>query len=161
MYVSNHTLRLVPRVWVAVLLACGVAALAHADDGGDTIGVPSSVTLPPQAKGNPPSWAGKAFRQGVVAVANPYGAEAGAQILEQGGNSDRDVDSIAELRRELNLPQPEAIEPDGAGWVVGVQWHPEWRHAENAVSRAIFAAFGEAVHRAARNRIALAAEATA
>ena len=34
-------------------------------------------------------------------------------ILEQGGNSDRDVDSIAELRRELNLPQPEAIEPDG------------------------------------------------
>ncbi len=34
-------------------------------------------------------------------------------ILEQGGNSDRDVDSIAELRRALNLPQPEAIEPDG------------------------------------------------
>jgi hypothetical protein len=32
--------------------------------------------------------------------------------LEQGGNSDRDVDSIAELRRELNLPQSQAIEPD-------------------------------------------------
>src|SRR4029079_14067088 len=34
-------------------------------------------------------------------------------ILEQGGNSDRDVNSIAELRRNLNLPQPDAIVPDG------------------------------------------------
>jgi hypothetical protein len=34
-------------------------------------------------------------------------------ILEQGGNSDRDADSIAELRRELKLPQPETIEPGG------------------------------------------------
>ena len=32
-------------------------------------------------------------------------------ILEQGGNSDRDAESIAELRRKLKLPQPEAIEP--------------------------------------------------
>lgn len=34
-------------------------------------------------------------------------------ILEQGGNADRDVDSIAELRRELNLPQPDSITPAG------------------------------------------------
>jgi hypothetical protein len=34
-------------------------------------------------------------------------------ILEQGGNSDRDVESIAELRRNLGLPQPESIEPAG------------------------------------------------
>jgi tetratricopeptide (TPR) repeat protein len=34
-------------------------------------------------------------------------------ILEQGGNSDRDVDSVTELRRELNLPQPEPIDPAG------------------------------------------------
>lgn len=34
-------------------------------------------------------------------------------ILEQGSNSDRDADSIAELRRKLNLPQPTAIEPSG------------------------------------------------
>jgi Tetratricopeptide repeat len=34
-------------------------------------------------------------------------------ILEQGSNSDRDADSIVELRRELNLPQPEAISPAG------------------------------------------------
>lgn len=35
--------------------------------------------------------------------------------------------------------------PTAKGFVLGVQWHPEWRWAENAVSRAIFAAFGEAV----------------
>ncbi len=34
-------------------------------------------------------------------------------ILEQGGNSDRDAESIADLRRDLNLPQPDAIVPDG------------------------------------------------
>jgi tetratricopeptide (TPR) repeat protein len=34
-------------------------------------------------------------------------------ILEQGGNSNGDADSIAELRQQLGLPQPEPIEPDG------------------------------------------------
>ncbi len=40
----------------------------------------------------------------------------------------------------------EAVSMPGAkGFLFGVQWHPEWRWAENAVSRAIFAAFGDAV----------------
>lgn len=30
------------------------------------------------------------------------------------------------------------------GWAFGVQWHPEWRYAENPDSVAIFRAFGEA-----------------
>jgi hypothetical protein len=34
-------------------------------------------------------------------------------ILEQGGNSDRDADSIVELRGKLGLPQPETIDPTG------------------------------------------------
>lgn len=34
-------------------------------------------------------------------------------VLEQASNADRDAESIAELRRELKLPQPEAINPDG------------------------------------------------
>ena len=48
----------------------------------------------------------------------------------------------------------EAVAPDGtveavrvasaAGWAFGVQWHPEWRFAENADSMAIFGAFGAA-----------------
>ncbi len=48
----------------------------------------------------------------------------------------------------------EAVAPDGtveavrvasaSGWAFGVQWHPEWRFAENADSMAIFGAFGAA-----------------
>ena len=49
----------------------------------------------------------------------------------------------------------EARAPDGAieavsmasapAYLLGVQWHPEYRHAENPVSRAIFASFGDAL----------------
>jgi len=38
-------------------------------------------------------------------------------------------------------------------WVMGVQWHPEWRYAENPVSIAIFRAFGDACRAQARDRI--------
>jgi len=42
--------------------------------------------------------------------------------------------------------QIEAVSMPGAkGFVLGVQWHPEWRWSENPVSRAIFQAFGNAV----------------
>ncbi len=34
-------------------------------------------------------------------------------VLEQGSNSDRDSAALAELRRKLNLPQPDLIEPGG------------------------------------------------
>jgi putative glutamine amidotransferase len=49
----------------------------------------------------------------------------------------------------------DAVAPDGTieavsmpkakGFLLGVQWHPEWRWRESAVSRNIFAAFGDAV----------------
>ena len=40
----------------------------------------------------------------------------------------------------------EAVSLPGAKvFVLGVQWHPEWRWSENPVSRALFRAFGEAV----------------
>jgi len=40
----------------------------------------------------------------------------------------------------------EAVSMAGAhGFLLGLQWHPEWRHAENPVSSAIFAAFGDAL----------------
>lgn len=44
----------------------------------------------------------------------------------------------------------EAVSMPGArGYLLGLQWHPEWRWAENEVSRAIFESFGEALREAA------------
>jgi putative glutamine amidotransferase len=60
------------------------------------------------------------------------------------------VDRLAPgLRLEATAPdgQVEAVsllEP--AAFLLGVQWHPEWRWGEAAFSRAIFSAFGEALN---------------
>jgi putative glutamine amidotransferase len=40
--------------------------------------------------------------------------------------------------------------PKADGFVLGVQWHPEWRWRESDASRAILGAFGEAVREKAR-----------
>lgn len=59
------------------------------------------------------------------------------------------IDRLAPaLRAEAAAPdgQIEAVSaPDARGFLLGVQWHPEWRWAENSLSRAIFAAFGAAM----------------
>jgi putative glutamine amidotransferase len=64
------------------------------------------------------------------------------------------IDRIADALRV------EAVAPDGQieavslrepkGFLFATQWHPEWRWADNPVSRAIFAAFGKAVREYAR-----------
>jgi putative glutamine amidotransferase len=42
----------------------------------------------------------------------------------------------------------EAVRVKGAeSFAIGVQWHPEWRFAEDEFSQALFAAFSAAVHR--------------
>jgi putative glutamine amidotransferase len=40
--------------------------------------------------------------------------------------------------------------PEAKGFLLGVQWHPEWRWSENPVSREIFGAFAEAMRDSAR-----------
>jgi putative glutamine amidotransferase len=66
------------------------------------------------------------------------------------------IDRLAPvLRVEAEAPDGaiEAVSMDSApGFLFGVQWHPEWRHAENPISRAIFAAFGDALNLRARQR---------
>jgi putative glutamine amidotransferase len=61
------------------------------------------------------------------------------------------IDRLApSLRIEAVAPdgQIEAVSLPGAkGFVFGAQWHPEWRWKDNAVSRAIFAIFGEALRK--------------
>ena len=62
------------------------------------------------------------------------------------------IDRLAPpLRAEATAPdgQIEAVSMPGAeGFLLGLQWHPEWRWAENPLSRTIFGAFGGAVRRA-------------
>jgi putative glutamine amidotransferase len=59
------------------------------------------------------------------------------------------IDRIApELFADAAAPdgQIEAVSmPTAKGFLLALQWHPEWRWRENPQSRAIFAAFGEAV----------------
>jgi putative glutamine amidotransferase len=67
------------------------------------------------------------------------------------------IDRIAApLRVEALAPdgQIEAVSmPSAKGFLFATQWHPEWRWSENPVSRAIFAAFGEALRARTPERV--------
>ena len=64
------------------------------------------------------------------------------------------------IDRLASTLRADAVAPDGTieavsmptakGFLLGLQWHPEWRWRENEISRAIFGAFGEAVHQRTR-----------
>jgi len=61
------------------------------------------------------------------------------------------IDVLAEaLRSEAQAPDGtiEAVSlKQPKGFLLGVQWHPEWKHGQSPLSTAIFAAFGDAVRR--------------
>jgi gamma-glutamyltranspeptidase/glutathione hydrolase len=103
------------RLRLAALITCSLAACAHADPRSGSLGVPSSVPSPSQAQGQPPSWAGQAYQQGVVTAANPYGAEAGAKMLEQGGNA---IDAAVAIAYALNVVEPQSAGIGGGGFMM-------------------------------------------
>jgi putative glutamine amidotransferase len=61
------------------------------------------------------------------------------------------IDRLAKpLRIEAKAPDGaiEAVSMGAApGYLLGVQWHPEWKFAESDVSKAIFKSFGEAIRK--------------
>lgn len=81
------------------------------------------------------------------------------------GEPDAMVNSLHQqgVRRLADCLEAEAMADDGLieafrvrdakAFAFAVQWHPEWRHAENPVSRAIFKAFGDACRARQRQRI--------
>lgn len=81
----------------------------------------------------------------------------GAASLHVNSLHAQGIDRLADrLRVDATAPDGivEAVTvKDARGFALGVQWHPEWRFWENAVSRALFAAFGDACRaRAARRK---------
>lgn len=64
------------------------------------------------------------------------------------------IDRIAQsLHADAVAPDGivEAVSMPGAkGFLLGLQWHPEWRWSENPISREIFSAFGNAVKETAK-----------
>src|SRR5256885_1891999 len=60
---------------------------------------------------------------------------------------DRDATTLP-LIREAGAPdgQSEAVSLPGARFVVGVQWHPEYKPLQNPFSRSLFDAFAQACH---------------
>jgi gamma-glutamyltranspeptidase/glutathione hydrolase len=105
----------VTHLFSAASLVCLLLPTAQADEGDAPLGIARAVTLPAQARGNPPIWAGKAFQQGIVTAGNPYGAEAGAKMLEQGGNA---IDAAVAVAYALNVVEPQSAGIGGGGFMM-------------------------------------------
>jgi putative glutamine amidotransferase len=98
-----------------------------------------------------------ATRDAEYAPAHAIAIGAGGLLARLSGLSEAMVNSLHHQGVDRLAPglAVEAVAPDGQieavslpeakGFVLGVQWHPEWAFAQNPLSRAIFAGFGAAL----------------
>ena len=85
----------------------------------------------------------------VVAPGGLLSSIVGARSFRVNSLHSQGVDRLApDLHADATAPdgQIEAVSmPIAKSFLLGLQWHPEWRWSESEMSRAIFAAFGAAV----------------